>query len=135
MNEFSRGAAGPLILSLDLDGTVWFGDPPGPISRDLVVALQAASVVLGSASDRTVADQRRLWDGVGITPEFIVVKNHLRLVRPRYATGTFVHIGDRFADFLEATSAGVSFIDVASLQLGSTGDLIVVLNAIRSIDG
>lgn len=112
-----------LVVSLDLDGTVWFGDPEGPIGAAFVAALQEASIVVGSASDRTVHDQRRLWERAGIIPDFVVVKNHLRLVRPTYATSAFVHIGDRFADRLEADGAGAHFIDVTTTPPAMWQDL------------
>lgn len=125
------GAIGSsLVVSLDLDGTVWFGDPSGPVKADLVVALQRSSVVIGSASDRTVTDQRRLWSAAGIEPEFIVVKNHLHTIGSRYPDRFLVHVGDRFADCLEAGNAGALFIHVDVLSLDDWLDASHLMAAI-----
>ena len=128
-----------LVVSLDLDGTVWFGDPAGPIGEAFVTALREASIIVGSASDRTVRDQRRLWERAGIAPDFVVVKNHLRLVRPTYAASVFVHIGDRFADRLEADGAGAHFIDVNVAPQATWQDLerfrVVVREMFGDLEG
>src|SRR5579885_2681093 len=105
-----------LIISLDLDGTLAFGDPPGAIAPALVRTLQETVFVVGSASDRTVLDQSRLWQRAGLEPGFVVVKNHLRHIASRYPGRRLVHIGDRFADYLEARNAGALFLHVESLS-------------------
>src|SRR5262249_53801898 len=106
-----------LVISLDLDGTLEFGDPPGAIAPALVRALQEAAFVVGSASDRTVLDQSRLWQRAGLQPDFVVVKHHLRHISSTYPGRRLVHIGDRFADYLEARNAGALFLHVESLSL------------------
>lgn len=105
-----------LVVSFDIDGTLEFGDPNGPIVTGLVRALQDAHVVVGSASDRTVLDQRRVWTAAGIEPEFVVVKNHLQRIPAQYPDGLLVHVGDRFADELEAANAGAVFVHVDVLS-------------------
>ena len=44
------------LLSFDIDGTLEEGDPPGPIGMDLVVRALEMGYVVGSSSDRTVAE-------------------------------------------------------------------------------
>lgn len=105
-----------LVVSFDIDGTLEFGDPNGPVVTGLVRALQDTRVVVGSASDRTVLDQRRVWSAAGIEPEFVVVKNHLRRIPNDYPGGLLVHVGDRFADELEAANAGAVFVHVDALS-------------------
>lgn len=105
-----------LIISFDLDGTLEFGDPPGAIAPALVRTLQETVFVVGSASDRTVLDQSRLWQSAGLEPGFVVVKNHLRHISSKYPGRRLVHIGDRFADYLEARNAGALFLHVESLS-------------------
>jgi len=53
--------ASPLVVSFDIDGTMEFGHPSGPIMVGFVRAVAASGHVIGSASDRTVADQSALW--------------------------------------------------------------------------
>ena len=75
----------------------------------------------------------------GIAPDFVVVKNHLRLVRPTYAASVFVHIGDRFADRLEADGAGAHFIDVNVAPQATWQDLerfrVVVREMFGNLEG
>ena len=40
-----------LVVSLDIDGTMEFGDPPGPVTVELVRLVLAAGVIVGSASE------------------------------------------------------------------------------------
>ena len=51
----------PVVVSFDIDGTMVFGHPPGPIALGFVRAVVAAGHVVGSASDRTAGDQSSLW--------------------------------------------------------------------------
>ncbi|MDA0365956.1 MAG: HAD family hydrolase [Chloroflexi bacterium] len=105
-----------LVVSFDIDGTLEFGDPNGPVVSELVRTLQRAQVVVGSASDRTVLDQRRVWAAADLEPAFVVVKNHLRFVPERHPSDLLIHVGDRFADELEAANAGAVFVHVDALS-------------------
>lgn len=121
LTQLRRHLVERVTFSFDIDGTLEFGDPPGPIMVETVRVLQSWQVTIGSASDRIVSDQRRLWESVGVAPDFVVVKNHLRLVAPEFLD--VVHIGDRFADQLEAGNAGALFIHVDEIALESWNDL------------
>src|ERR1700733_10252811 len=48
-----------LPVSFDIDGTMEFGDPPGPILTSVVRALVGCGYIVGSASDRVVSNQER----------------------------------------------------------------------------
>ena len=50
-----------MLISFDIDGTMSFGDPPGPVPVSFVQAAIAAGHVVGSASDRTGSAQDGLW--------------------------------------------------------------------------
>src|SRR5258708_2777290 len=59
----SSGRLPPMILvSFDIDGTLEVGDPPGPLTLDMVRLAKSSGWVIGSASDRTVAEQEKMWD-------------------------------------------------------------------------
>ncbi|MBM3946662.1 MAG: HAD family hydrolase [SAR202 cluster bacterium] len=105
-----------LIVSFDLDGTLDFGDPPGPVGPAAIRTLQAGGTVVGSCSDRTALDQRRLWSMAGLSPMFVVVKSHLKILRSDFPDALLVHVGDRFADQLEAQSAGCLFVHVEEVS-------------------
>lgn len=110
-------AGGPdlVVVSFDIDGTLHFGDPAGPIPVDVVRAVLAAGHVVGSASDRTRADQRRLWADHEVEVAFIGGKHHLPDVRRRFPAGRYVHIGDTDVDAHFARQAGFEFVRVDDL--------------------
>ena len=85
----------PVMVSFDIDGTLEVGDPPGPISLELVRRAVALGYVVGSASDRVVSFQRTLWQTHRIEMHFIGHKHHLHSIRSRYPDLTrYIHIGD-----------------------------------------
>jgi hypothetical protein len=98
-----------VIISFDIDGTMEFGDPPGPVTVDFVRRLLAAGHVIGSASDRTRTDQSSAWARYGIAPAFVGGKHHLHEVRARFDAERHVHIGDSHVDEHYATLAGFEF--------------------------
>jgi hypothetical protein len=102
-----------LVLSLDIDGTMEFGEPPGPITVALVRELVDAGVVVGCASDRTRSDQQTTWDRYGLTLEFHGGKHHLHEVRARFGGAPrYVHVGDTHVDEHYAGLAGFEFVTV-----------------------
>jgi len=103
----------PLVVSFDIDGTMEFGHPPGPIMVGFVRAVAAAGHVVGSASDRTVADQSALWAGHALEVAFVGGKHHLHEVRARFPARQYVHLGDTDVDEHYARVAGFDFIGVA----------------------
>ena len=102
-----------LVVSLDIDGTMEFGEPPGPITVALVRELVDAGFVVGCASDRTRADQESTWDRHGLTMAFVGGKHHLHEVRARFdGAPRYVHVGDTHVDEHYAGLAGFEFVNV-----------------------
>jgi len=97
------------ILSLDIDGTMVFGDPPGPIAVEAARAAQVQGWIIGSASDRGRSDQQRLWDAHELVVDFVANKHRLGEVWERYAPGRALHIGDTEIDEHFARLAGFDF--------------------------
>jgi len=87
-----------VLISFDIDGTMEFGHPPGPVTVDFVRSLAADGHVVGSASDRTRSDQAGLWEAAGIDVAFVGGKHHLPEVRDRYPDLRRLHIGDTHVD-------------------------------------
>ena len=99
-----------MVVSFDIDGTMEFGAPPGPVTVEFVRAVADAGHVVGSASDRTRTDQRELWSDAGIDVAFVGGKHHLHEVRDRFPADRHVHIGDTHVDEHYAQLAGFDFV-------------------------
>ena len=99
-----------MLVSFDIDGTMTFGDPPGPITAELVRSVSAAGHVIGSASDRTRSDQAALWALHDIDVAFVGGKHHLADVRERFPVERHLHIGDTHVDEHFARLAGFEFV-------------------------
>lgn len=78
---------------------------------------------MGSASDRLVQDQERLWQQAGIAPSFVVQKHHLATVKDRFPGAWFAHIGDGFGDATVAAQSGFLFLHVNTLSAAQWLDL------------
>lgn len=114
-----------VVVSFDIDGTMTFGDPAGPVGIELVREVAALGHVVGSASDRTRAEQSALWSRHGIDVSFVGGKHHLAEVRRQFPADRYVHIGDTVVDEHFALGAGFEFFDVTGLpEPGSPGWIV-----------
>lgn len=98
-----------IFVSFDIDGTLEAGDPPGPLSMDVVRRAKGLGYVVGSASDRTVGFQQRMWDEHGIAVDFVGHKHRLPEIMQRFECQRHVHIGDTEVDRHYAQLAGFEF--------------------------
>jgi hypothetical protein len=105
-----------VVVSFDIDGTMEFGHPPGPVSVEFVRALADDGHVVGSASDRTRGDQTSLWELHGVAVAFVGGKHHLDDVRERFPAERHVHIGDTDVDAHFARLAGFEFLHADQLS-------------------
>jgi hypothetical protein len=111
-----------ILVSFDIDGTLELGDPPGPVLLDHVREAQRRGAVIGSASDQTRRDQRRMWESNGIAVDFAEHKQNLGSVRSQFGCERFVHIGDTLVDRHYALQAGFEFWWVTELpEAGAAG--------------
>ena len=66
--------------------------------------------IVGSASDRTMTDQRGLWERHRVEMDFVGHKHKLDEIRARFPDTTrWIHIGDGEADHLYAVKHGFEF--------------------------
>lgn len=114
-----------LLISFDIDGTLETGDPPGPLTMDMVRRVKELGAVIGSCSDRSATSQQALWDRNDIEPDFIALKHRLEDVKTRFDKERYIHIGDRDLDQQYALKAGFEFLwpDEALTQPWLTGDI------------
>ena len=112
------------LISFDIDGTLEVGDPPGCITLDMVRAAQASGCIIGSCSDRTVSNQKRIWETAGIAMEFTVLKHQLDAVKEQFPAEDYYHIGDTDLDRQYAERNGFHFLlpDVDVVQLWENGN-------------
>lgn len=98
-----------ILLSFDIDGTLEAGDPPGPITMEMVRRAHALGCIVGSCSDKSLAAQQAIWDRHGIQASFVSLKHLLGDVKARFSVEEYFHIGDRNLDQQFALRAGFSF--------------------------
>ncbi len=98
------------LISFDIDGTLEVGDPPGCITLDMVRQAQAQGCIIGSCSDRTVSNQRRIWQKNAIDMAFTVLKHQLDSVKAEFAAEDYYHIGDTELDRQYAERSGFYFL-------------------------
>lgn len=111
-----------ILVSLDIDGTLEGGDPPGPIPLEFARRLQALGVLVGSSSDRTLTDQQRFWQAGGVEIDFTILKHQLPELPGKYDCGRYLHIGDTNQDQYFARLAGFEFWPVDSLETPAPGE-------------
>ena len=99
-----------VLVSFDIDGTLEAGDPPGPISMNMVRKAQAHGCIIGSSSDRPLPVQQAIWDRFGIEVSFVSAKQDLQDVKSRFPAEQYYHIGDTDLDRQFALAAGFHFV-------------------------
>ncbi len=105
------------LISFDIDGTLEVGDPPGGITMDMVRQVQTLGYLIGSCSDRTVTEQRRIWQDHGIAVEFTVLKHGLDQVKEQFPAEEYYHVGDTDTDRRVSVEAGFGFLTVSDAVL------------------
>jgi phosphoglycolate phosphatase-like HAD superfamily hydrolase len=98
------------LISFDIDGTLELGDPPGPITLEMVHRARELGFIIGSCSDRTATSQRAIWKQIELEADFISLKHMLDEVRERFDVERYLHIGDRDLDKQFAEQAGFEFL-------------------------
>ena len=99
-----------ILISFDIDGTLETGDPPGPITMDMVRKALELGFVVGSCSDRSTTAQQAMWDKHNIEPHFVSPKHMLDALKERFPADKYVHIGDRELDRQFAERADFDFM-------------------------
>lgn len=97
------------LISFDIDGTMEFGDPPGQVTAQWVRLAQEHGNLVGSASDRPLSEQRRMWARTGIEMDFVILKHWLPELRTNFKADEYWHVGDGQMDQLFAQRAGFTF--------------------------
>ena len=106
----SEGTTNPKrLISFDIDGTMEFGDPPGQVTAQWVKLAKEQGTLVGSASDRPLAEQRRVWAPAGIELDFVILKHWMLELRTTFQADEYWHVGDGQMDQLFAKQAGFTF--------------------------
>ncbi len=99
-----------ILVSFDIDGTLEVGNPPGPVTMDMVRKAQAHGCIIGSCSDRPLPVQQEIWDRHNIQVSFVSPKQSLLDVKSRFSAEAYYHIGDTELDRQFAMEAGFHFL-------------------------
>jgi len=107
-----------ILLSFDIDGTLETGDPPGPVTLDMVRNAKEIGCIIGSASDRSITSQKEMWERNNIVVDFVSNKHVLTEIKQRFEADYYLHMGDRELDRQFALEAEFEFMwmDEASTQ-------------------
>jgi len=100
-----------IVVSFDIDGTLEIGEPPGVVPIALIRTAKRLGYLVGSCSDRPLTYQQAVWERLGITPDFMVLKHRLAEVRRRFAAAAYYHVGDSDTDARYASAAGFRFLE------------------------
>ncbi len=108
-----------ILISFDIDGTLEVGDPPGPITLEMVRKAQESGCIIGTCSDRPLAVQKELMNNQHIHMDFASLKHMLGDVKENFTAEKYYHIGDTDIDQQFAQRAGFGFIkmDAAKTEL------------------
>ena len=99
-----------ILLSIDIDGTLETGDPPGPVTLEMVRRAIDLGCIVGSASDRSVRAQAMMWEKAGIEVAFTANKHLLSEIKERFEADYYLHMGDRNLDEQFAREAEMDFM-------------------------
>jgi len=95
-------------FAFDRDGTLEWGDPPGPITREHLERTRALGYAIGGSGGQAPEEQERNWQEKGIEPDFLVHKANLPSLGGRFTELT--HVGDAEDDLNWARKAGARYI-------------------------
>ena len=110
----TKGQSHIRLISLDIDGTMEFGDPPGRVTIEWVRQAKEQGHLIGSASDRTLDEQRKLWKETGLELDFVILKHWMEQLKDNFEADEYWHVGDGQMDQLFAAQAGFTFFWAAS---------------------
>ncbi len=99
-----------ILISFDIDGTLEVGDPPGPVTLDMVRRARESGCIIGTGSDRTLSVQQELMDRNHIQIDFVSLKHRLTEVKDAFEVERYYHIGDTELDRQFALRAGFDFL-------------------------
>jgi hypothetical protein len=105
------------VLSFDIDGTLDVGDPAGPLTFRTIAQAREQGHLVGTASDRTLDDQRNLWAAAGLEPDFVLLKHDLAGIRGSLEAERYLHVGDTDRDRISASAASFEFLHVDDVVL------------------
>jgi hypothetical protein len=117
--SFTPEPAVRFLLSLDIDGTLETGDPPGPLTLAAVAAARRLGHVVGTSSDRTLAEQRAMWARARLGYDFVCRKHQMASLAGEFACDRYLHIGDTEWDGQCAAEAGFEFRHISDLVAGA----------------
>ena len=99
-----------ILLSFDIDGTLETGDPPGPVTLEMVRRARDLGCIIGSSSDRSISSQKTMWEKNDIEVDFVSNKHVLIEIKHKFEADYYLHMGDRELDRQFAREAEFDFM-------------------------
>jgi FMN phosphatase YigB (HAD superfamily) len=102
------------VISFDLDGTLSFGEPQGPIQPWHLKKLKEEGVIIGGASGKAIEYQSCRWQENAVEPDFVIKKDEVsgwEKIKEVFADSKeYIHVGDTLDDKAIAESVGFRFM-------------------------
>jgi hypothetical protein len=95
-------------FAFDRDGTLEWGNPPGPITREQLERTRALGYAIGGSGGQVAEEQERNWRENEIEPDFLVYKGDLSSLSEKFTE--FTHVGDAEDDINWARMAGARYM-------------------------
>lgn len=95
-------------FAFDRDGTLIWGNPPGPIVKEHLLQTRKLGYDIGGSGGQPSDEQYSNWKNNGIKPDFTVYKPELSSLKKRYVKVT--QVGDDILDKKIAADCGFDYM-------------------------
>ncbi len=100
---------GKKAFCFDRDGTLYWGNPKGPIKKCHLISLKKIGYDTGAAGGQLAEEQYKDWKQEGITPDFVFFKGDIYNLKNRYEK--VIHVGNDITDKEVASRAKFGFME------------------------
>lgn len=80
------------VISIDRDGVVSWGKPPGPITPDHIRNLKVKGYIVGTGGGASAEEQKLQWVMHGIVPDFALSKGELFSLKRQFPNAELIHV-------------------------------------------
>ena len=88
----AKNTSGPTVISIDRDGVLAWGNPPGPVTAEHIRKLKEKGYIVGTGGGAGGREQEAQWLANGVKPDFALSKGELPSLRTKYPDSSLVHV-------------------------------------------